>query len=290
MDGQVKTPVIGKYSRMNEDANTMNEQAASSAFNKQAPLFDELYGTDIIVQYKRNRVRNHVMQFLPPHSNILELNAGTGEDAIFFARQGHIIHATDISDAMQSKLKEKAALNGLQIRISDELCSFTKLDGLSNRGPYDLVFSNFAGLNCTNELPKVLRSLESLLNPGGFVTLVILPRFCLWEFLLLFRGRFRTAFRRFSGRRGTKAHIEGQYFRCWYYNPSFVKKHLKESFNTIRVEGLCTVVPPSYIEKFAEKHPRLYRFLQKCEESWKAVWPWRSIGDYYIITLQKKTS
>ena len=101
-----------------------------------------------------------------------------------------------------------------------------------NRGPYDLIFSNFAGLNCTNELDKVLQSFDSLLKPGGIVTLVILPKFCLWEFLLLFKGKFKTAFRRFSGSKGAKAHIEGEYFRCWYYNPSFIRKHLKNSFST----------------------------------------------------------
>jgi ubiquinone/menaquinone biosynthesis C-methylase UbiE len=273
---------------MNDVANTMNEKAAATAFSKQAPLFDRQYATDMIIQYKRKRVRDHVLQYLPPHSSILELNAGTGEDAVFFAQAGHTVHATDISEAMQEKLKEKTRLNGLQMRIGNELCSFRALQNLSHRGPYDLVFSNFAGLNCTNELPKVLRSLESLLKPGGLVTLVVLPKFCLWEFLLLFRGKIKTAFRRFTGKRGTSAHIEGEFFRCWYYNPSFIRKLLKDSFEMIAVEGLCTIVPPSYMAGFAEKHPRLYRLLVNKENQWKAKWPWKVIGDYYIITLQKR--
>jgi len=273
---------------MNDPGHILNEQAAAAAFSKQAPLFDGLYTDDTIIQYKRKRVRDHVLYYLAPHSHILELNAGTGEDALFFARLGHTVHATDISDTMQAKLKEKARENNLHISISDEVCSFTELENLSARGPYDLIFSNFAGLNCTHELSKVLHSFESLLNPGGYVTLVILPKFCLWEFLLLFKGKFKTAFRRFSRSKGARAHIEGQLFRCWYYNPSYVKKQLRDSFNVIRLEGLCTIVPPSYIEGFAEKHPKAYSLLKKAEDKWKARWPWRSIGDYYIITLQKK--
>jgi len=54
------------------------------------------------------------------------------------------------------------------------------------------------------------------------------------------------------------------------------------------LEGLCTLVPPSYIENFAEKHPRLYNFLQRKENSLKSKWPWKLIGDYYIITLKKR--
>ena len=53
------------------------------------------------------------------------------------------------------------------------------------KGPYDMIFSNFAGLNCTGELDKVLASFSSLLKPKGIVTLVLLPGFCLWEFLLI---------------------------------------------------------------------------------------------------------
>jgi len=264
-----------------------DEQAAAIAFSKQAPLFDELYAGDTIIQYKRQRVRDHVLQYIRPGSQILELNAGTGDDAIFFAQRGHSVHATDISSMMQSMLKEKVKLHALEDRISNELRSFTDLAHLFNRGPYDLIFSNFAGLNCTSRLQHVLHSFHALLKPGGLVTLVILPKFCLWESLLLFRGKFKTAFRRLSGSKGSKAHIEGEYFRCWYYNPSFIRNSLKGSFKVVQVEGLCTLVPPSYIEKFAERHPRSYRYLEKKENKWKASWPWRNIGDYYIITLQK---
>lgn len=273
---------------MNETASIINEQAAERAFNKQAPVFDDLYEGDTIIRYKRKRVRDHVLRFLKPESNILELNAGTGDDAVFFARKGHHVHATDISEKMQKMLKEKVIFFDLKDKISHEICSYTNLRKLFNKGPYDFIFSNFAGLNCTDQLALVLKSLGPLLKKDGFVTLVILPKFCLWEFSLLFKGRIKTAFRRFSGKKGTKAHIEGEFFRCWYYNPSFVVKELGESFNLVSAEGLCTLVPPSYIEKFAEKHPAVYRFLQNREDKWKSSWPWKNIGDYYIITLQKK--
>jgi ubiquinone/menaquinone biosynthesis C-methylase UbiE len=226
---------------------------------------------------------------LSPESSILELNAGTGLDAVFFARLGHRVHATDISEGMQTKLKEKVKALGLDGKVTAELCSFTDLEGLRNKGPYDHVFSNFAGLNCTHELGRVLRSLGPLLKPGGVATLVILPKFALWEMLMLFKGRFRTAFRRLrSGRKGAPARVEGIHFRCWYYSPSFVIRTLKDTFSLLQLEGLCTIVPPSYIEHFAERHPAAFRWLSEREDRWKGKWPWRSIGDYYIISLKKK--
>jgi ubiquinone/menaquinone biosynthesis C-methylase UbiE len=264
------------------------EQDAAAAFSKQAPVFDQLYGDGTIIAYKRKRVRDHVQQFIPANADILELNAGTGEDAIYFAQLGHHVHATDISPGMQEILVNKVGQADLNNNITHELCSFTELENLSRSGPYDFIFSNFAGLNCTAHLDKVLSSFSHLLKPGGLVTLVVLPKFCWWEFLLLLKGKFRTAFRRFSGSKGAKAHIEGEHFRCWYYNPSFIKKKLKHDFEVVSIEGLCTFVPPSYIEHFPEKHPRLYNYFVKKENRWKRSWPWRSTGDYYIITMQKK--
>lgn len=264
------------------------EKAAEVAFNRQAPVFDDVYSGDKIIQYKRDRVRSHVLQLLKPNSNILELNAGTGEDAIFFAQKGHRIHATDISERMQEILKQKVKNKGLDMKVGNETCSFTQLDTLVNRGPFDLVFSNFAGLNCTDKLDGVLLSLKDFVKPGGFVTLVLLPKFCLWEFLLLFKGKFKTAFRRFRGKNGASAQIMGESFRCWYYNPSFVCKHLQPEFKQIALEGLCTIVPPSYIEGFADKYPRLYQFLLKQENKRCKNWPWKNIGDYYLISLRRR--
>jgi ubiquinone/menaquinone biosynthesis C-methylase UbiE len=273
---------------MSKHADMIYEQQAAAAFNKQSSFFDQIYSANTIVQYKRKRVRNHIERFMDPHSKILELNAGTGEDAVYFAQTGHYVHAMDISEGMLEILSQKILSASLTDKVSCELCSFTQLNELRNKGPYDLIFSNFAGLNCTNELEKVLASFSTLLNPGGIITLVLLPKFCLWESLLFVKGKFKTAFRRFFSSAGRKAHIEGEYFHCWYYNPSFIKRHLKKEFDVVSLEGLCTLVPPSYIENFAEKYPKTFASLREKEEKWKAKWPWRSVGDYYIISFRKK--
>lgn len=273
---------------MSLPAENNNEQLAAAAFNLQSTKFDELYKTNSIVQYKRERVRAHVKQYLDINSNILELNSGTGEDAIWFAQQGHTVHATDIAGGMQQQLQQKVKALNLQDKITTELISFTQLQNLQQQNLYDHIFSNFAGLNCTGGLDKVLQSFSSLLKPGGTITLVVLPKFCLWEFLLLFKGKFKTAFRRLFSRNGATAHVEGAYFKCWYYNPAYIIKHLQKQFDVLAVEGLCTLVPPSYLEGFAEKHPQVFTFLKAKEEKWKEKWPWKNIGDYYIISFQKK--
>ncbi len=264
-----------------------NEQLAASAFSKQAEVFDELYSGNTIVQYKRDRVRAVVEQYVKPGQKILELNCGTGEDAIYFAQRGYNVHATDIAEGMLKVLSIKIQQHNLANKITFEQCSFTGLNRLAGNNKYDAVFSNFGGLNCTAELEKVLLSFDGLLNPGGIACLVILPKFCLLETLLILKGKFKTATRRFFKSNGTEAHIEGTHFTCYYYNPAFVKRALKTKFTVVTTEGLCTIVPPSYIEGFAEKYPGLFSFLKNAENKLKRSWPWNRVGDYNIIVLKK---
>lgn len=263
------------------------EGLAASAFSRQSHLFDAIYSPNPIIQYKRQRVREHLASYLSPASHILELNAGTGEDAVYFAGQGHTVHATDVSEGMLEKLSEKVNEQELKESITSELCSFTNLASLSRKGPYDMIFSNFAGLNCTPHLKQVLQSFDELLKPGGLVTLVVMPPFCLWELSLSLRGNFKAAFRRFGSSKGTNAHVEGINFKCWYYRPSYIVRTLEKNYQLLKLEGLCTIVPPSYYEHFATKRPVLFSFLKKWEARLKSAWPWMQIGDYYIITLRK---
>lgn len=273
---------------MNNGFNHINELKVSAAFSKQSKVFDEYYNDDDIIQYKRERVRKHVLQQLLPNSFLLELNCGTGEDALFFAQKGHFVHATDISCDMLQKLQVKLNCYGYSNKISLENCSFTSLSCLKNKGPFDHIFSNFGGLNCTAELDKVIQQFSSLLNTGGKITLVVISKFCLWELLLVFKGKFKTALRRFFSNKGRKANVEGIAFACWYYKPSYIIKNLRNDFDLLSVEGLCTIVPPSYMKDFGKKYPLLFKVFKKWENKLASKWPFRYWGDYYIISLQKR--
>jgi len=271
------------------DLTTSEELQAKKAFDTQAPLFDDLYSSNPIIQYKRARVRDVALKALKPGARILELNAGTGEDAIFFTQNGFFVHATDISEGMQNILKSKVKDSGLERLVTTEICSFTELQALKNKGPYDMIFSNFAGLNCTDRLDKVLLLFSDLLTPNGIIVLTILPPFCLWEMMVALKGDFKTAFRRFFASKGAAAKIEDVNFKCWYYKPSFVIGTLKRDFSLLTHEGLCAIVPPSYMEKFPFKYPTIYKKLTELEDRFRSSWPWKNIGDYYVISFRKRT-
>ena len=265
--------------------NKDNEITVSDAFSRQSVVFDEIDKASSSIVWMRERVRKEVLSYIQPGSRILELNCGTGIDSIFFAQQGYEVVATDNADGMLAQLNEKITALGLGDKISTKKCSFNHIDTL-NEGMFDYVFSNFGGLNCTDKLYEVIQGIDKVLKPGGYFTLVIMPKVCPWEMLTLFKGYFKTAFRRFK-KNGTTAHLEGLHFYCYYYSPKYVIEHAGNGYTTESIKGLCITVPPPFIENFFEHHPRAFRVLEKIENR---IWdkaPFNRWADHYIITMKK---
>ncbi len=264
----------------------MSQDTAEGAFSKQANKFDKIYSKSIITNYKRNRIRSLLLPQLEPNSTILELNGGTGEDALFFAKQGHYVDSTDISHGMLSEMKMKIEREKLTDKIHPFQVDYHNLDRFKGK-KYDLIFSNFGGLNCTNELDKILKQLPDLLNSKGKICLVIMPTISIWELVSALKGNFNLAFRRFKPK-GTPSHIEGQHFLSWYYNPSYIKKHLKTHFKIVALEALCLCVPPVHYENHLVNRPRIFKLLKSFENRFKSAPFLRGMGDYFIILLERK--
>ena len=261
------------------------ESSVSSAFSNQASGFDESDTKNEILQWMRSKVREHVMRLWRPGERILELNAGTGLDALFFAVKGFNVFATDNAPGMLSLMEEKVNMAHLQYKITVQQCSFLELEKLKGN-QFDHIFSNFGGLNCTDKLDQVINSFSPILKPGGTVTLVIMPKVCPWEMLFALKGNFKLAFRRFK-RGGAPAHLEGVNFTTWYYSPKEVKKMFGNRYSMVSVVGLGITVPPPFMEDFPSKHPHLYKKLIAIEESISEKAPFNAWADHFIITAKK---
>jgi len=261
-----------------------NEAIVAQAFSNQSFVFDELYDSNYLVNYSRKIIRNEVLRLLPGHGEILEINAGTGTDAVYFASLGYPVTATDISPRMVDNIHRKVDAGNLRHLVEVKQSSFWNLDGLDKK--YDLLYSNFGGLNCTDHLDQLLHKLMDHLKPGGKAVLVIMPVFCPWERMMLLKGDTRIAFRRKKGK-PTKAHIEGEFFNVWYYNPSYVINAIKGNARLLRLQSLSLFVPPSAYPVFNRKYPRLLALLEKLDSLLTTRWPFKNWGDYVILSLEK---
>jgi ubiquinone/menaquinone biosynthesis C-methylase UbiE len=254
----------------------------NAAFSKQSHHFDEEdFANPILLQW-RQLIYQHVDSFLYRPSTILELNAGTGIDAVRFVRQGHSVHATDLSDGMIEQLKMKSRSPEFHNRLTVQQVSFEKLNEVG--GKYDFVFSNFGGLNCLDDLTKVTHHLPRLLMPDGYVTWVIMPPVCFWEWAWALQGNFKKGFRRLNKK--ATAHLEGEIFTAYYYSLNDLITAFKPSFKLVKVEALGFISPPPASFRFVKRNPRITAMLNWIETLVRKRFPFNRSGDHLIVTFK----
>ncbi len=260
--------------------------AVQRAFSKQAIRYDEFDQANPILTEWRALVREHVLRYIKPSASILELNAGTGLDASWFATRGYSVHATDISPGMIDQIDRKSKRLDTAGRITVQRCSFENLQDCTRKN-FDYVFSNFGGLNCSADLTRVANALPPLLNRGAIITWVIMPKICPWEWLGILRGKPRTAFRRLSPE-GAQANVEGEQFMTYYYSRRQVEKALGRRFSLICSQGLGAVSPPPSSINFIKNHPRLAESLKSLDKRLTSLFPFNRWADHLIVTFQFK--
>jgi len=250
-------------------------------FSAMAAEYDALAESHPIVIWMRQRIRKMAEACLAPGASLLEINAGSGLDAAYFAAKGLRVHATDVAPGMLEALAAKAADAHLEGRLIYETLSFDRLDE-AQQGPYDLVFSNLGGLNCTDDVPAVARGLPGVLKPGGHAVLVVMPPVCPWEMAQALRGHLSTAKRRFS-KQGTVANVGGGSVRTWYHAPEKLIGALGPDFRVEAVRSFCLFAPPSYFNGFVNRHPRVVQALMRIDDVLGGVWPFNRCGDFYAL-------
>jgi ubiquinone/menaquinone biosynthesis C-methylase UbiE len=256
----------------------------AEAFSLIAEKYDRFAESHPNLTRMREKVYNHLTRYIPKGSRILELNAGTGTDAIHLAQDGYSVHATDIAPGMLQRLEDKVDRLDLADRVIVQNCSFTALGEIRD-GPFDAVFSNLGGLNCIPDLHLVIEDLPLVLRPGGIVTWVLMPRICLWELGLVFTGDVKVATRRLS-RSGTLAHLEGKYFMIYYFTPRQVIAAFQPLFDLLSIEGLSVFAPPAESKNLALLRPVLYRGLCWLDDTLARRAPFYGWGDFFIVTFR----
>lgn len=253
----------------------------NKAFTKQSILYDSYEENNKILTWMRKQVRNAAISFLKKNDTILELNSGTGTDAVFFARKGFKVLATDLSDGMIEKIELKVNHEKLSGLIDVLQCSYTELDRIQNR-KFDFIFSNFGGLNCVADLNLVTKHFPSLLRNNGIVCLVIIPPICPWEIIQLLRGKIKFAFRRFN-KSGLPANIEGVSFYTYYFSHTKIMSALGPNFKLLKLMSLGVFTPIPQMEVFQNKFPRLLGFLNSLDEITSGYFPFNRMGDHIIV-------
>ena len=259
----------------------------TAAFDGLAQDYDRIFTYSLLGRAHRSLVHEVLSRHLSKGQRVLDLNCGTGEDAIYLASLGMSVLACDISVRMVEVAHQKAERSGYGSDVELMVCANEHLDDLADRGPFDAILSNFGGLNCTADLEQVASELSRLVRPGGKVFLCMIGRICAWEILwYATRGKWRKGFRRLSPG-GTRASIGGTSIDVHYRSVSDIRA-FAPSLQLESWRGIGVVLMPSWLASGFQKREWLIDLLKRIDR-WVGALPlFRGLADHILFQFVRE--
>lgn len=256
-----------------------------TAFDALAGAYDAQFTTSIIGGMMRRAVWARCAARFSAGMRVLEMNCGTGEDALWLAQRGVQVLATDVSTAMLQVARDKAAASSRSESARFQRLAWEQLETL-DEGTFDGMLSNFGGLNCVSDLRSAASALAARLRPGACAILCIMGPVVPWEWVwFLAQGDPAKAFRRLR-RAGT------QWSGITVHYPSIAKtrRAFAPEFRMLRVSALGAVLFPPYTEWRMARFPRVIAALERVERHLETVWPLPQLADHYVLELERTSS
>jgi hypothetical protein len=237
--------------------------------------------------WQRQQFQKVLGRYAHPGMHWLELGSGTGTDALWLANQGIEITCTEphpwMFEQLQAKTSSVAAIHALPLKAE-------QLDNLGQQ-VFDGVFSNFAALNCVEDLGTVAQALATRLKTQAPVVLCLFNRQCGWELALgLLQGLFRGNPERLGRRQGPQRLVEmqpGIEVSTFYHQPREILQAFEPWFRFESLVGMGIAVPPSgWI--LADRAPKFFQFLHHLDMAWGKGFGLRSLGDHQIWCFTRR--
>lgn len=259
---------------------------AAAAFDAMAANYDAVFTDSLVGRAQRAVVWEAADRTFAPNARILELNCGTGEDAAHLAGKGMTVAACDASQQMVEAARRKLSQRALRGRATLYCLPIERISELSYRGPFDGLLSNFSGLNCVAALDDVADQLATMLRPGARMLLCVSTRFCLWETVaFVFRGEWKRAVRRWNG--SACATVAGVEVTVTYSTIRELKRVFAPCFQLRSVTAVGLAVPPSYMEPWCTRHPRIFGTLVRIDRALRNVPLLRTLGDHVLLEFER---
>lgn len=290
--------------------NALEAAPRPAPFDAVAAAYDAEFTDSVIGQAQRRAVWRELDGAFRAGQRVLEINCGTGVDALHLARRGVEVLACDSSSRMievarqplrravgallaAPELETDAGSSGLRTKLGApvrfEVLATEEIGTLrGSLAPFDGAFSNFAGLNCVDDLEAVGRDLAALLKPGARMVLCLFGTRCVWETLwYLGRGQPRKAFRRLRSAGGVARLGNGTTVRVRYPSVRALRRLFRPEFRLKAWKGVGVAVPPSYVEPLARRFPRGLALLVWMDR-WVASLPLlRGLGDHVVLVFER---
>jgi SAM-dependent methyltransferase len=261
--------------------------SAQAYWDAAANTYEQDFSGTLIGKTRRAAVWRELLRVFQPGQRVLELNCGTGIDAVFLAQRGVRVLACDIAPRMIELARQRVADANLQENISLRILPTENLSALRNEPLFDGVFSNFSGLNCVEDLSALANDLASLLKPGARTVFSLMGRFVPWEVAwFLAHGNAKTAFRRLLN--ATTSSREPATLKIQHPSVEDLEHLFAPSFRLLRWKGVGITVPPTYLERWARRVPSVIRTLARLDRAIERIPGLRNMADCVVLEFERQ--
>lgn len=251
-------------------------------FDTLADSYDEDFSQNPVGRLMRQAVWRRLDARFESGQRILELNCGTGEDALYLARRGLKVVATDQSPKMVEIARQKVVREGLSNSVYVRQMALEEAGTLDSSN-FDGALSNMGGLNCVEDLEAVAGALATRLRPAAMALLCVMGPLAPLEWAWFWRqGERQRMFRRLE-----KGGTEWRGMRIRYPSIRQVRKAFADAFRLRRVNGIGFLMPPPYAKDWMQSPQRLER-LSRWERRLERLPPFPWLSDHYLLELQRR--
>jgi len=257
--------------------------SAPAPFDAMAADYDETFTHGAIGTLLRRALWKRYDAAFRAGMRVLDVGCGTGEDAVHLASRGVFVQGVDASQAMVARAEAKAAAVGLSSLARFRALPIESLGAL-HAERFEGAYSSFGPLNCEADLPAAGALLARLLLPGAPALVCLMGRHVPWEWAhYRAKGDARRAFRRLA--RGGRP-WRGIVVR--YPTPEEAERAFAGAFEVRSVWALGALVPPTYVETWAARHPRILALLDGIERPLAALPPLAALADHFVLEMRRK--
>ncbi len=267
----------------------------TESYDELAPSYDADIGSNVVGRRMREAFRRVLERTFRPGSRIFEIGCGTGIDALWLARQGIDVVATDISGEMVEAAASKARAEGLSERIQCRRLAAKDIGMLEKEfghGTFDGGFCHAGALNMEPGLASIPGAVRALVPPGGAFVCSVINKTSLFEVVFYSAIlRPRKAYRRLGNvvpiPVSRKPPLNTWVIPSRFFSPKDIIRLFGEGFRVESIQGLQILLPPSNLaDWYSLAHPVLVP-LERLEDRVSIRRPLNGWGHHTLLTFRR---
>lgn len=266
------------------------------AFDELAPTYDDDIAGNAVGIRMRNVFRAALLKTYPNARSLFEIGCGTGVDALWLARRGIEVVATDISQEMVERVKAKAREEGLSERLRCRKLGAREIGSLAEEfgvASFDGGFCHAGALNMEPGIEQVPAGVHRIVRPNGAFVCSVVNVTSLFEVVfypLVLRPR--KAFRRLGNvvpiPVSRKGPLRRRVVPTRFYTPRRMARIFGEGFSLESVRGMQILLPPSNLTDEYAMTRFVFAPLERIEDRLASTRPLRSWGHHSILVFRRR--